>query len=138
MPRLQKVTSQMGIVFYATLAISAVFILWGVLFTENLDQVTADMLGFVVVNLPWFYLLVTTFFLGFVVFLAIGPYGKLRLGKEGEEPEFGRFAWFAMLFQAGMGIGVIFWGVSEPVMHYADPPFDGAAPSTTEAANLAM
>ncbi len=63
---------------------------------------------------------------------------QIRLGKEGEEPEFGRFAWFAMLFQAGMGIGLVFWGVSEPVMHLTDPPFDQAPANSAGAAQLAL
>lgn len=94
--------------------------------TDNFDRITRAALDFVVANLSWFYLIVTILFLGFVIFLAFSRYGKIKLGKEDEEPEFGLFSWFAMLFQAGMGIGVIFWGVSEPVMHYAtQPPYGG-------------
>jgi glycine betaine transporter len=55
-----------------------------------------------------------------------------------DEPEFGYFAWFAMLFQAGMGIGLVFWGVAEPVWHYGDPPMGLAEARTPEAANLAL
>jgi glycine betaine transporter len=136
---IRKLTSQIGIVFYLTVAISLAFVLWGVFFTGNFDRVTKVALDFIVANLSWFYLIVTTFFLAFILFLAFSRHGRIKLGKPDEEPEFGLFAWFAMLFQAGMGIGVIFWGVSEPVIHYAaEPPYGLAQPNTTGAAQLAM
>ncbi len=83
-------------------------------------------------------MIATTFFLGFVIVLAFSRYGKIRLGKEGERPEFGWFSWVAMLFQAGMGLAIVFWGVSEPVTHYSDPPFGEADANTTAAGQLAM
>ncbi|HLL56607.1 MAG TPA: BCCT family transporter [Rubrobacteraceae bacterium] len=139
MQGLRNLTSQVGTVFWITLAIALAFVLWGVLLTDNFDKVTRAALEFVVADLSWFYLIVTTLFLVFVLFLAFSRYGKIKLGKEDEEPEFGMFSWFAMLFQAGMGIGVIFWGVSEPVLHYASqPPYGGAEPNTAAAAQLSM
>jgi glycine betaine transporter len=84
------------------------------------------------------YMLITAFFLIFVIVLALSPYGKIKLGRDEDEPEFGYFAWFAMLFQAGMGIGLVFWGVAEPVFHYNEPPLGLAEPRTPEAASLAM
>jgi glycine betaine transporter len=136
--RIQNATSGMGAVFYVTAAIALAFVVWGVFFTENLAAVAGTLMGYFVADLGWLYLVMTTFFLAFVVYLAFSRYGKIRLGKEGEEPEFGRFAWFAMLFQAGMGIGLIFWAVSEPTTHFADPPHGGAVAGTTGAAQLAM
>ena len=139
MQGIRKVTSQVGTVFWVTIAISLAFVLWGIFLKDNFDRVTRAALEFVVADLSWFYLIVTTLFLGFVVFLAFSRYGKIKLGKEDEEPEFGLFSWFAMLFQAGMGIGVIFWAVSEPVLHYAtQPPYGGAEPNTAAAAQLSM
>ena len=70
-------------------------------------------------------------------FLAFSRYGDLKLGDEDEEPEFSLGAWFAMLFSAGMGIGLVFWGVAEPISHYTNAP-PGIAPGTPEAANAAM
>ncbi len=131
-------TSRIGAVSYVTAAVSLAFIAWGVFFKENLKRVAGTLFGYFIQDFSWLYLITSTFFLAFVVFLAFSRYGKIRLGKEGEEPEFGRFAWFAMMFQAGMGIGLVFWGVSEPVTHYADPPFGLAEASTPEAAQLAM
>src|SRR3712207_9095230 len=63
-----------------------------------------------------------SFFLVFIIYLAFSRYGKIKLGAPDDEPEFGNFAWFAMLFQAGMGIGLVFWGVAEPVFSYHAPP----------------
>lgn len=73
----------------------------------------------------------------FTLFLALSRYGNLKLGSEDEEPEFSIGSWFAMLFAAGMGIGLVFWGVAEPLSHYKTPP-PGIAPATPEAANAAM
>ncbi|MFZ5846698.1 MAG: BCCT family transporter [Actinomycetota bacterium] len=76
----------------------------------------------VVTDLGWWYVLAVTGFVGFAAWLALSPMGSIRLGKDGEEPEFGVKSWFAMLFAAGMGIGLVFWGVAEPLNHFASPP----------------
>jgi choline-glycine betaine transporter len=121
---------QFGAAFYITVAISALFVLAGVFFTEPFGSALATVVGYITDYLGWLYMLMTSFFLGFAVWLALSRYGKIRLGKPDEKPEFGRFAWFAMLFQAGMGIGLVFWAVSEPVTHYTDPPLGLARPET--------
>lgn len=77
-----------------------------------------------------------TFFLLFALIIAFSKYGKLTLGQDGEKPEHGLFSWFAMLFAAGMGIGLVFWGVAEPMTHYMYPPF--GEPSSIESAQTAM
>jgi glycine betaine transporter len=112
-------------VLWITVAISVAFVLWGVLFTENFTSTTQTIVGGITSGLGWLYMLITSFFLAFVVYLAFSRYGKIKLGKEDEEPEFSRFSWFAMMFQAGMGLAIVFWGVSEPVSHFADPPHGG-------------
>src|SRR5215216_5967781 len=131
-------TQRLGAVFYVTVAISAAFVLWGVLFTDNFTSTTATIVGWITDGLGWVYMLITTFFLFFVLWLAFSRYGKIKLGQPDDEPEFGYFAWFAMLFQAGMGIGLVFWGVAEPVWHYGDPPMGMAQARTPEAATLAL
>jgi glycine betaine transporter len=125
-------------VFYVSAAFALAFILWGVISPESFAVVTQAAFDWIVSNLGWFYLLAGNFFLIFVVVLALSRYGKLRIGKEGERPQFGRFAWFAMLFQAGMGPAIIFWGVAEPLAHYSNPPFGLARPGTVDAAQLGM
>jgi glycine betaine transporter len=130
--------SEVGAVFWVSAAFALGFILWGVIAPANFGAVTQAIFDWVVSNLGWFYLLAGNFFLIFVVFLAISRYGKLRIGKEGERPEFSTFAWFAMLFQAGMGPALIFWGVAEPLAHYNDPPFGLAQAGSTDAAQLGI
>ncbi|TIC83338.1 BCCT family transporter [Nocardioides sp. GY 10127] len=76
----------------------------------------------VVQDLGWFYVLVVTGFVAFSLWAALSPVGEIVLGKDDEEPEFGLFSWFAMLFAAGMGIGLVYWGVAEPLNHFASPP----------------
>jgi choline/glycine/proline betaine transport protein len=84
--------------------------------------------AWVIGHFGWFYMLAVTIFLALAVILAFGRHGSVRLGADDETPEFGNASWFAMLFSAGMGIGLMFFGVAEPVMHYATPP-----PGTTNA-----
>ena len=122
---IQRAKFEMGAVFFVTVGISLALVLWGVFFSQGLLSVAAATFQFVVRDLSWFYLIPTNLFLIFVVYVAFSRYGKIKLGKEDEEPEFSRFSWFAMMFQAGMGLAIVFWGVSEPVSHYADPPHGG-------------
>ncbi len=129
---------RLGAVFYVTVAISAAFVLWGVLFTDNFTSATGTVVGWITDGLGWLYMLITTFFLGFAIYLAFSRYGKIKLGQPDDEPEFSYFAWFAMLFQAGMGIGLVFWGVAEPLTHYNTPPLGLAEARTPEAATLAL
>ena len=130
--------SEVGVVFWVSAVFALAFIVWGVLAPANFGAVTQAIFDWVVSNLGWFYLLAGNFFLVFVIFLALSRYGRLRIGKEGERPEFSTFAWFAMLFQAGMGPALIFWGVAEPLAHYNSPPFGMAQAGTTEAAQLGI
>jgi glycine betaine transporter len=112
-------------------------VLWGLLSPATLDAVFGLVLSTVTRNFGWLYLWVV---LGLVVLafvLAFSRYGDLKLGDEDEEPEFSLGAWFSMLFSAGMGIGLVFWGVAEPISHYTTSP-PGVAPGTPEAANAAM
>ena len=84
--------SRIGVVFWVSAAIALAFILWGVIAPASFGVVTQAMFDWVVSNLGWFYLVAGNFFLVFVVVLALSRYGKFRLGKEGERPEFGTFA----------------------------------------------
>jgi glycine betaine transporter len=122
---------------YLSAGVIAAFVLWGLLSPATLGDVFDVALATVTRDFGWLYLWVV---LGLVVMsglLAVSRYGDLRLGGEDAEPEFSLSAWFAMLFAAGMGIGLVFWGVAEPISHYGDPP-PGIAPNTPEAANAAM
>ncbi|MFC4403268.1 glycine betaine uptake BCCT transporter [Gracilibacillus xinjiangensis] len=134
---MQKVTK----VFYISLAISVLFIIWGLVPPEvspnwNLDHVTTLIQGFLVTRFGWFYLLVTTAFLIFAIFLIVSKYGNIVLGKDGDKPEYNYLTWFGMLFSAGMGIGLVFWGAAEPIHHFHTSPYDTA--TEAEAARVAM
>ncbi len=112
-------------------------VLWGVLAPDSLGTVFDTALAHITRDFGWFYLWVVLGLVIAALALAFGRYGQLRLGQEDDEPEFSVGAWFAMLFAAGMGIGLVFWGVAEPVSHYTSPP-PGITPGTPEAANAAM
>ncbi|WP_433868954.1 BCCT family transporter [Saccharopolyspora sp. CA-218241] len=87
----------------------------------------------------WWYVLVVTTFLVFAFWAALSKVGNIRLGRDDERPEFSRFSWFAMLFSAGMGIGLVFWGVAEPLNHLMSPPeIAGNAAGTPEAGRAAI
>ena len=86
----------------------------------------------------WFYILVANIYLGVTIIFAFSKFGKIRLGGQDARPEFSTFAWFAMLLSAGMGIGLMFWSVAEPISHLREPPFPGVEAATPEAAELAM
>ena len=91
---------------------------------------------FFITNFGWTYLLCVAGFVVFCLAMAFSKYGKIKLGTDDEQPEFSLPAWFSMLFAAGMGIGLVFWGVAEPIYHFAGPPF--ADPKTPQAASDAM
>lgn len=120
-------------VFYISVTIALAFILWGAFFPENVNSVTGMIQGNISEQFGWFYLIAATIFVLFALFLIVSPYGKIRLGKPDERPEYSYFTWFAFLFTAGMGIGLVFWGVAEPLYHYYGPP-DQEAESTAAAA----
>lgn len=84
----------------------------------------------------WFFILSVNAFLVFVLYIAFSKYGKIRLGGVKAKPEFSKGAWFAMLFSAGMGIGILFWSVGEPINHFFNSPT--VEPGTVEAAGVAM
>jgi len=86
----------------------------------------------VVNGLGWYYSLIVAGFVGFALLVAFGPYGNITLGPDDEPPSYSLVSWFAMLFAAGMGIGLVFWGVAEPLNHYASPP-PGTPEGTSDA-----
>jgi len=131
-------SSRLTTVFWITIGLTVAFVAFGVFLTDPFAKALRQASGLVIESLGWAFLLLTTGFLVFALYLAFSRYGKIRLGGPDEKPEFGLFPWFCMLFQAGMGIGLIFWGVSEPLLHYDDPPLGLAEPKTPEAADLAM
>jgi choline/carnitine/betaine transport len=126
-------------VFWIAAILSAVFVAWGIFFTESLAAVfDAVLWSFLVPNFGWMFILSTFGFLVFSLYLAFSRYGKVRLGAQDEQPEFSTVSWVAMMFSAGMGIGLMFYGVAEPLSHMGTPPFGLADPNTKGAAQVAM
>lgn len=109
-------------VFLVTSVLTAAFVVYSAVWTSSARRVFDAAQAFIVGTFGWFYVLAATFFLAFAVWLLFSRYGRITLGPPDARPEFSRTAWFAMLFSAGMGIGLVFWGVAEPMYHYAQPP----------------
>lgn len=99
-------------------------------------KVFSDILAYIVRTFGWFYMLAVAIFLVFIVSVAASKWGRIKLGPDHSEPEYTFLAWFAMLFSAGYGIALLFFGVAEPVIHYASPP--AGDPQTVGAARQAM
>ncbi|PNV31623.1 BCCT transporter [Streptomyces sp. DH-12] len=110
------------VVFGVTAVLTLAFVLWGAVWTDSLENVSTDLLSGLMHNGGWGFMLAASGFVVFALWLAASRYGRITLGAEGEEPEFRTVSWIAMMFSAGMGIGLMFWGVSEPLAHYDTPP----------------
>ena len=123
-------------VFGPAIVVIAVFLFFGIYVPEATGEVFDAIQGGIVDNFGWFYILSVAFFLIFVLVILFGPFGKIRLGPDDSEPEYSYLSWFAMLFSAGMGIGLVFFSVAEPIFHYTGPPF--AEAETVAAASDAM
>lgn len=123
-------------VFIISFSLTLLFIIWGVFFTNNLTTVTNFVYGGSIKYLGWVYIFTTFLFVVFSVFLLFSKYGKIRLGNGTERPDFSTPSWLAMLFSAGMGIGIVYWAVAEPITHYTNPPYGTGY--TVESANIAM
>ena len=116
------------VVFTVTAVAIVSFIAWGVLAPESVSAVSATAFDWAIVNAGW--LLNITMALGLIVMIYIGfsRLGRIRLGTDDSEPEYSRFSWVAMMFGAGIGVGIFFYGPSEPLAHFVSPP-----PHTVEA-----
>ncbi|EZQ16020.1 BCCT family transporter [Pseudomonas sp. G11-1] len=104
---------------------------------ELAGELFSSVLGYITNTFGWFYMLSVAIFLVFIVIVAMSKWGHIKLGPDHAEPQYSFPAWFAMLFSAGYGIALLFFGVAEPVLHYAEPP-EGAEGLTVDAAKQAM
>ncbi|MCT7557791.1 BCCT family transporter [Aliarcobacter butzleri] len=105
---------------------AVVFITLLVVFTFINPALSKDIFtttkNFIADKFGWLYMLSVAIFTIFALFLAFSPFGKFKLGPDQSKPDYSNFSWFSMLFSAGMGIGIMFWGVAEPIVHYTNPP----------------
>ncbi|WP_042221624.1 BCCT family transporter [Oceanobacillus manasiensis] len=134
---MKRVTSEVSAVFWITLAITIAMSIWGTVAPKLFENYSGILMNFISVHFGWYYLLVVSLFLIFCIYLIFSRYGKIRLGKPTDRPEFGYISWFAMLFSAGMGIGLVFYGVASPLSHYIKTP-PKAEPGTVEALEDAL
>lgn len=109
-------------VFLSTVAIIVLFLALILFDPSGFERLTKHLNQWIIDSFSWFYVLAVAFFLILLIFIAISDMGKIKLGPEHSSPEYSKGSWFAMLFTAGMGIGLMFFGVAEPVMHYVSPP----------------
>ncbi|WP_459545019.1 BCCT family transporter [Nocardia sp. X0981] len=114
------------------------FVLWGIIDKDGLATVASKAQSWVITNTGWLFVLVATSFVVYVVWLALSRYGKIPLGADDEKPEFRTVSWIAMMFSAGMGIGLMFWGVAEPLTHFTAPPPGTAAAGSPQASEVAL
>jgi len=137
MPEEQQRTSTIiPPVFFTSAVLILLLVLYATLFQEHAQGVFEAVQQWIITNASWFYILSVALILICVVFLAISRYGDIKLGPDHSEPDYRNKSWFAMLFSAGMGIGLMFFGVAEPVMHFINPPVGD--PNTVAAAREAM
>ncbi|MCZ2823259.1 MULTISPECIES: BCCT family transporter [unclassified Modestobacter] len=120
-------------VFGVAAVISLAFLAWGFLSPTGLGSASGSALGWIEGNLGWFFVLLASAVVIFVLWIAASAYGRIPLGADGERPEFRTISWIAMMFSAGMGIGLMFFGVAEPLSHYVSPP-PGTVPGETDEA----
>ena len=123
-------------VFFSSALLTLALVFYTILFNDSANALFSVTLGWISAQLGWFYVLSVAGFLVFIAIIALSRFGNVKLGTEHSKPEFTNLSWFAMLFSAGMGIGLMFFGVAEPVMHYVSPPVGD--PETAEAARQAM
>ncbi|MDT6942281.1 BCCT family transporter [Brucella pseudogrignonensis] len=123
-------------VFFGSIIIIGLFLAVGVIAPDQAAEIFAALQTSILSNFGWFYLLVVGIFLASVLLLSLGRYGRLKLGPDDSTPDFSFMSWIAMLFAAGMGIGLMYYAVGEPMSHFMAPPT--AEPRSIEATRQAM
>lgn len=124
-------------VFRVSTALVAILVLLAGLYPEPFNAAMQATLAEIIKDVGWMYLLIVFLALVFLLYLAFGRFGGLRIGGEDAEPEFSTMSWLSMMFAAGMGIGLVFWGAAEPISHFAVPP-ESLEPQSTLAARAGM
>ena len=118
------------VTFGVAAGLAVAFLLWGTIDSTGMGETTATILGELTSLFGWLFILVSAVFLLFSAYLAITRYGNIRLGPDDSKPEFSTFSWVSMMFATGMGIGLMFWGVAEPLTHLNTPPLGRAEPGS--------
>lgn len=114
------------------------FIVWGIVSPEGVADVSSTAFSWAMRNVSWLLNAVCGIGMVLMAYLACSRYGRIKLGRDDEEPEFSMFSWVAMMFGAGIGVGIFFFGPSEPLSHYISPPPETVAAETPAALHMAM
>ncbi|MGO2133416.1 MAG: BCCT family transporter [Halomonas sp.] len=125
-------------VFFTSVVITLLFVILAVPFDDIVAAKFGQLSDWVAQYLGWFYILTVSSLLVFLLSLAVSRYGKIRLGDDNRRPDYSNLTWFTMLFAAGIGTILMFWGVAEPISHFVHPPFTGVQPGSEQAAGDAM
>ncbi|WP_404288571.1 BCCT family transporter [Glutamicibacter arilaitensis] len=129
---------RVGGVFYTAMILLLGILLWASISPESLGALMTDSMDWVTRTVGWSYLVVTLGCIGLMIFLGASRYGSIRLGDENSRPEYSTWAWLAMILSAVMGIGLISYGVAEPISHFMAPPHGMEDPGTLNAAVRAL
>lgn len=124
-------------VFIISIGLTLAVVLWGLIAPDNFGAFAGSMFNVLTDKFGWGYLLSMNIFVIFCFFIASSRFGKVKLGPNDSKPEFSNISWFAMLFSAGMGVGLVFYGAAEPLYHFGSTPF-GAEPGSIQAARDAI
>lgn len=131
------VDTKSNAVYYVSIIITFAVVTWGFLAPQQFGAFASTLFGGLTTYFGAGYMFFMNVFVIFCLFIAISRFGRVRLGKPDDRPEYSNVAWFAMLFSAGMGVGLVFYGAAEPLIYYMDPPL-GAAPESVDAARQAL
>src|SRR5699024_4808419 len=129
---MKKITN----VFWISIIIVLIMVLFGAITPHKFEMLTQGLQEVITKNFSWYYLILVALIIVFCLFFVFNSAGSITLGKPDEKPEYSTISWFAMLFSAGMGIGLVFWGAAEPLLHYIDPPLAAGESSAAYKAAL--
>jgi glycine betaine transporter len=109
-------------VFWISVFLAVITLFLGTIAPIGFENVTGIIEDYITSSFGWYYLIIVSLIIIFCIFLIFSPLGMLRLGKQDDRPEYSTISWYAMLFSAGMGIGLVFYGAAEPLSHFASDP----------------
>ncbi|QRZ60830.1 BCCT family transporter [Rothia sp. ZJ932] len=135
---IHKIHDRLGLrtspaIFFLSAGFVLIFTLAMAAFPTEVGDSFGIMSSFIIEYLGWFYVLGVAIFAIFLVYMAVSRFGRIKLGDDDADPEYSGLAWFGMMFAAGVGAVLLFWGAAEPISHYANPPYEGVEPLSNEA-----
>lgn len=126
-----------NIIFVVTVLIAIAIIIFGAVYSDVLADWASALMSWVSQKFGWLFVISVVAFIVFLIWIAFGKYGNVKLGKDTDKPEFSTFSWYSMLFCGSTGIGLVFWSIAEPLSHYVAPPA-GVIPGTIDAIDFSV